>query len=339
MKTENFYFDLPRHLIAQEPSPFRGGDKLMLLNRNNKSVSHHLMPALPDLLPPESLLVFNNSRVRKARLFGNDIQTNRSTEFLLVRQADAFSWTVLTKHLKRRRTGSRYYFSGNIEAAITNEDNEFRTLTFSTPIDDEWLDIHGHVPLPPYIKRADAGLDEERYQTVYAQKHGSVAAPTAGLHFTEEMLQSIRGKGIDTVFITLHVGLGTFIPVRTESVEDHVMHEEAFTIDDESAHRIERARNEGRPITAIGTTSVRTLESAWDGTQIRRGNQATSIFIYPPYQFKVVNSIFTNFHTPASTLLMLVCAFAGRDFILQSYQQAVRSGYRFFSYGDAMLIL
>jgi S-adenosylmethionine:tRNA ribosyltransferase-isomerase len=223
-------------------------------------------------------------------------------------------------------------------------------LRFDRPIDDAWLDLHGHVPLPPYIKRDDTDVDAERYQTVYARDYGSTAAPTAGLHFTSELLAELGKAGIETAFITLHVGLGTFLPVRTENLEDHAMHEEAYCIDDDTARRIEKARAEGRKILAVGTTSLRALESAWleampdaaapgAGGLGRRGEGSTSIFIYPGYRFKIVDALFTNFHTPESTLLMLVSAFAGREFILDSYKEAVKEGYRFFSYGDACLIL
>jgi S-adenosylmethionine:tRNA ribosyltransferase-isomerase len=325
---------------------------------------------LPLLLEPGSLLVFNNSRVRKARLAAVSKSSGGGVEFLLVKKIDAETWKVMAGRSRRRRPGSRYVFTGPggeeiAGAEITGADGEFRVLRFDRPITEDWLETYGHIPLPPYIKRQDAPEDSERYQTVYAQRaeaglsagdsalaaDRSVAAPTAGLHFTPELLAALEGRGIECVFITLHVGLGTFLPVRTERIEDHVMHEESFSIDDEAAARIERAKAAGRKIVAVGTTSVRTLESAWDGGALRRGEGSTSIFIYPGYRFGIVDALFTNFHTPESTLLMLVSAFAeasdagapaapgGRDFILESYAEAVREDYRFFSYGDAMLIL
>jgi S-adenosylmethionine:tRNA ribosyltransferase-isomerase len=269
-------------------------------------------------------------------------------------------WRVMVRRARRRRTGSRYAFAAGSadarEAEIVGEEEEFRILRFDRPIDDAWLDRHGRIPLPPYIRRGDGGLDGERYQTVYARETGSAAAPTAGLHFSSGLLRSLEEAGMETAFITLHVGLGTFLPVRTENIKDHRMHRESYTIDGEAASRIEKARAEGRKIVAVGTTSVRTLESAWrDGGGLVRGEGSTDIFIYPGYRFKVVDQLFTNFHTPGSTLLMLVSAFAsanasanagafagaepgGRELILQSYAEAVREGYRFFSYGDAMLI-
>jgi S-adenosylmethionine:tRNA ribosyltransferase-isomerase len=214
-----------------------------------------------------------------------------------------------------------------------------RLLEFDRTIDDDWLDRYGHIPLPPYIKRADTEADADRYQTVYAAACGSTAAPTAGLHFTQELLDRLDAAGIESAFVTLHVGLGTFLPVRSVNIEDHVMHNETFCIEGETAAKIERAKAGGRKIIAVGTTSVRTLESEWDSGRIKTGEGSTSIFIYPGYRFNVVDALFTNFHTPESTLLMLVAAFAGKDLILGSYAEAVKEGYRFFSYGDAMLIM
>jgi S-adenosylmethionine:tRNA ribosyltransferase-isomerase len=283
-------------------------------------------------------LVFNNSRVRKARLRGIAEKTGARVEFLLLKKLGALTWKTLVQRSNRRRPGSRYVFAEDVMAEITGAEGEFRFLRFDRIIDDPWLDQHGHVPLPPYIKREDTPGDNERYQTVYAGPPGSAAAPTAGLHFTQDLLSRLEAAGMETAFITLHVGLGTFLPVRTENIEDHPMHEEFFTIGEEAAERIERAKAEKRRIVAVGTTSVRTLESAWKEGRLERGEGSTSIFIYPGYSFQVVDTLFTNFHTPGSTLLMLVCAFAGREKTLESYARAVQEGYRFFSYGDAMLI-
>jgi S-adenosylmethionine:tRNA ribosyltransferase-isomerase len=400
MKTSDFSFELPEHLIAQYPPAERGQSRLMVLDRAKRSREHRMVTDLPALLgsgfqcassmdggpvlrdaascctaPP--LLVFNNSRVRKARLLGtaktgtqaagaqvefllvNKVKEPVSGEWIAAREEDIAGvkddepgsgtlWRVMVRRAKRRRPGSRYVFSGGVEGEITGTDGDFRILKFDRPIGDDWLDINGHIPLPPYIKRSDTAADSERYQTVYADVTGSSAAPTAGLHFTRELLDCLAVAGIESAFVTLHVGLGTFLPVRSENIEDHLMHEEVYSIDNETASRIEKAKAAGRKIIAVGTTSVRTLESAWDkatGT-LRRGDGSTSIFIYPGYHFNVVDALFTNFHTPESTLLMLVSAFvdakagtfAGREFILESYAEAVRKGYRFFSYGDAMLI-
>jgi len=292
------------------------------------------------------LLVFNNSKVRKARIIGAALPSGAPVEFLLLEKAESSStWKVLVQRSKRRKPGSVYTFFDNdgnqIAQAVIGEGGGgggIRLLEFDRPINDEWLDRYGHIPLPPYIKREDTEADADRYQTVYAAACGSTAAPTAGLHFTRELLDSLAGAGIESAFVTLHVGLGTFLPVRSIHIEDHVMHNETFFIDTDTAAKIERAKAEGRKIIAVGTTSVRTLESAWDSGRLKTGEGGTSIFIYPGYRFNVVDALFTNFHTPESTLLMLVAAFAGRELILESYAEAIREGYRFFSYGDAMLI-
>ncbi|GHU64720.1 S-adenosylmethionine:tRNA ribosyltransferase-isomerase [Spirochaetia bacterium] len=348
MKTSDFFFDLPENLIAQYPPEKRGQSRLMVLDRNSGLREHHLTAELPEILAAwdkKPLLVFNNSKVRKARLLGISAETNAKVEFLLLNKIDEYTWKAMAQRAKRRRPGSRYVFDDHTEAEILSEEGEFRILTFNHPIDDAWLDLHGHIPLPPYIKRDDNQMDSDRYQTVYAQNTGSAAAPTAGLHFTKEILDELKNRGMDTAFITLHVGLGTFLPVRALNIEDHTMHEEIYTIAEETAAKIEKAKAEKRPVLAVGTTSVRTLESAWIcdassplGGCLKRGEGTTSIFIYPGYQFKVADAMFTNFHTPGSTLLMLVSAFAGRELVLESYKEAVEKGYRFFSYGDAMLI-
>ena len=303
---------------------------------------------LPQLLEKGTVLVFNNSRVRKARLLGIAESTGAKAEFLLLKKLDVLSWEVLAKRSKRRRPGSRYVFGTAIGTIDTlpddvSPDEGKLVLRFDNPVDDEWLDRFGHMPLPPYIHRSDTVLDTERYQTVYASQTGSSAAPTAGLHFTEELLKNLTDAGMETVFITLHVGLGTFLPVRTEDIEDHTMHEESYCIGEAEALKIEKAKREKRKILAVGTTSVRTLESAWIADtahrgKLQRGEGRTSIFLYPGVKFNVVDMLFTNFHTPRSTLLMLVSAYAGRDFILDSYREAIKEGYRFFSYGDACLI-
>jgi S-adenosylmethionine:tRNA ribosyltransferase-isomerase len=387
MKTKDFSFDLPEHLIAALPVE-RGETRLMALDCAAGKLSHYTVKDLPDLLEPGTVLVFNNSKVRKARLPGVSIKTGARTEFLLLNKvavteaglplsggavegtalnhaADSGAlagrvWKAMVQRAKRRRIGSRYAFADSVEGEIVGEDGEFRLIAFDRPLDDAWLDLHGHIPLPPYIKREDTPLDSERYQTVYAKVTGSAAAPTAGLHFTREILDALEQRGMETAFVTLHVGLGTFLPIRTQNIEDHKMHEECYAISDETADRIEKAKQEGRKILAVGTTSVRTLESAWDekAQKLRRGEGATSIFIYPGYSFKAVDILFTNFHTPGSTLLLLASAFAGakaapphdaptgrsdsiptgRDLMLKSYAEAIRNGYRFFSYGDAMLI-
>jgi S-adenosylmethionine:tRNA ribosyltransferase-isomerase len=354
MKTDDFFFELPKNLIAQYPPEKRGGGRLMVLDRDRLSLCHAMVEDLPDILDPavtgtEPLLVFNNSKVRKVRLAGVSEETGAAVEFLLVKKIDDYTWTVMVKREKRRRPGCRYMFGGENSAEMTPGG----VLRFEKPADDAWLETWGRMPLPPYIKRKDTPLDGERYQTVYARFPGSAAAPTAGLHFTEDILRRLAEKGIESAFVTLHVGLGTFLPVRSENIEDHVMHEESYSIDEENAAKIERARAAGKRIIAVGTTSARTLETAWripaggGPGGLCRGEGSSSIFIYPGYRFNVADGLFTNFHTPRSTLLMLVAAFAeaksgvfsGKDFILRCYAEAVREAYRFFSYGDAMLIL
>ena len=376
MLTSDFYFDLPPELIAQHPSGVRGQDKLMLLNRATGEVAHHVMDDLPSLIEPGTLMVFNNSRVRRARVYGIKETTGRETEFMFLNtiDKDCCIWNVMVKSAKKQKPGMRYKFPDGTLATIIEHDGnagtEFRALKFDFAINEEWFERNGHIPLPPYIKRGDTEEDSERYQNVYATDTGSAACPTAGLHFTEEMLARLDNAGIERRFVTLHVGLGTFLPVREEIIENHKMHEEWYTIPPETAAAINKAKREGRPILAVGTTSVRTLESAGlallaepqgmkaCGTQetcgaadvresgehgrtewVRAGTSSTSIFMYPGYKFNVVDKMFTNFHTPESTLIMLVSAFAGRENIMNAYKTAVANRYRFFSYGDCMLIM
>jgi S-adenosylmethionine:tRNA ribosyltransferase-isomerase len=346
MKTSDFNFELPEKLIAQYPPERRGQSRLMVMNREKGCIDHRMVNDLPGILEKGTLMVFNNSRVRRARIFGISEASGVKAEFLLLKKIDAFSWLAISKRSKRQKPGNRYVFD-DVKAEIHSTGTEGNlALRFDHPIDDAWLDVHGHIPLPPYIRRRDSEEDAERYQAIYAREHGSAAAPTAGLHFSDALLSELNNSGMEIVFLTLHVGLGTFLPVRTENVEEHKMHEEAYTICEETACRIEKAKAEGRKILAVGTTSLRTLESAWiedrslpGNGKLKRGEGSTSIFIYPGYNFKTVDCLFTNFHTPASTLLMLVSAFAGKDFILESYKEAIREGYHFFSYGDACLIL
>ncbi|MBD5433875.1 MAG: tRNA preQ1(34) S-adenosylmethionine ribosyltransferase-isomerase QueA [Treponema sp.] len=348
MKRTDFYFDLPPELIAQYPSERRGNDRLMVLGRKSGEVSHRAMSDLPNLIESGTLMVFNNSRVRKARVFGTKESTGREVEFIFLNKVDDAScvWNTLVKGAKKQKPGMRYEFPdssvGTILENPQNEGTEFRTVKFDFALTENWFEKNGHIPLPPYIRRADDEADGERYQNVFADTVGSAACPTAGLHFTNEMLETLERKEIERAFITLHVGLGTFLPVREDNIEDHKMHEEIFTVESEAARKINQAKKEGRPILAVGTTSVRTLESACveegGAWRVREGTFATSIFMYPGYKFKIVDQMFTNFHTPESTLIMLVSAFSSRENILNAYEEAVREKYRFFSYGDAMLI-
>jgi len=356
MKTSDFSFELPEHLIAQYPALERGQSRLMTLNRLSGEKNHSTISRLPEILCSEKflstsgekpLLVFNDTKVRKARLTGKSLETDAKAEFLLLENNNG-EWKTIVQRASRRKAGSGYVFydKNNKEIAraqITKEEGEFRFLKFDSPIDDEWLNQYGSVPLPPYIKRNDnpddvRSDDAERYQTVYAKETGSAAAPTAGLHFTDEILKTLSEKGIETAFVTLHVGLGTFLPVRCENIKDHRMHEEQYFINEKTALQIEQAKSNGRKIIAVGTTSLRTLESAWNNGNIKNRSGNTSIFIYPGYNFKIIDALFTNFHTPESTLIMLVSAFAGKELIMESYNEAINEGYKFFSYGDAMLI-
>ncbi|MBD5442324.1 MAG: tRNA preQ1(34) S-adenosylmethionine ribosyltransferase-isomerase QueA [Treponema sp.] len=345
MKTADFNFELPENLIAQCPSDVRGQDRLMLLSRQSGITKDYMMDDLPDLISKDTLMVFNNSKVRRARCFGIKETTERETEFMFLNQIDkdCLVWNTMVKNAKKQKPGMRYTFpDGTIGTIIDekgNEGTEFRALKFDFVLTEDWFEKNGHIPLPPYIKRSDTAEDGERYQNVYAEKTGSAACPTAGLHFTNEMLSRLSEKGVERVFLTLHVGLGTFLPVREENIENHKMHEEFFTISEEAAEKINQAKKEGRPILAVGTTSVRTLEASADENGfVKAGTSSTRIFMYPGYTFKIVDQMFTNFHTPESTLIMLVSAFAGRETVLHAYKSAVEKKYRFFSYGDCMLI-
>ena len=364
MLTKDFYFDLPEQLIAQHPSAVRGEDRLMVLNKADGKTADYMIEDLPDLIEEGSLMVFNNSKVRPSRCFARKIDSLsvKPAEFLLIEKIDGRSvqthaepskyrlndepkelWRAMVKNAKKQRTGNRYRFSdgtiGTIVESAEDEGTEFRVLEFSRPeLDEAWFERNGHMPLPPYIKRADTSEDAERYQNVYAAVSGSIACPTAGLHFTEKILQRLKEKGVQTCSLTLHVGLGTFLPVRTERIEDHAMHGENYTVPEQTAAAVNSAKKEGRPVIAVGTTAVRTLESAWKDGLLKSGSGSTHIFLYPGCTFNVVDRLITNFHTPESTLLMLVSAFAGKERILNAYAQAVEKRYRFFSYGDAMYI-
>lgn len=340
MKTSDFSFELPRELIAQHPTGERGASRLMVIDRDTERVADSHVADIRDFVAPGTVMVFNNSRVRKARVYGRSTESDTEQEFLLVRRRTARQWLAIGRNSRKLRRGRQYRFPDGVTAEITAELDPYRELTFDRPIDNGWLDQHGHMPLPPYIGREDSIEDTERYQTVYAQTVGSVAAPTAGLHFTPEILEALRAHGVTTTFVTLHVGIGTFLPVRTETLEDHEMHEEDFYVSPSTSRVISTAKEHGLPVLAVGTTVVRTLESAWDAAAatLHPGHQSTRLFIYPGFNYRVVDQLFTNFHTPESTLVALVSAFAGRELILRSYREAVAKRYRFFSYGDAMLI-
>jgi S-adenosylmethionine:tRNA ribosyltransferase-isomerase len=339
MKTRDFFFNIDKNRIAQYPPEKRGDSRLMVLGRKKRKIIDSSFSALPDFLEPDTLLVINNSRVRKARVFGTAVQTGGKVEFLFLKQLSSCTWKVLPDKAKRQKPGKTFRFTNGMTGTITGGEGACRVLRFPDPIGEEFFEECGHIPLPPYIQREDEPWDENRYQTVYSEKTGSSAAPTAGLHFTRDILSGIEKKGIQIAHITLHVGIGTFIPIRTENVEDHTMHEEDYTIPETSAAIIQQALDENRRIVAVGTTCVRTLESAFHEGKIQSGSNSTSLFIYPGYTFRVVSGLITNFHTPGSSLLVLVSAFAGTEFIRRVYTRGIEKGYRFFSYGDAMLIL
>lgn len=344
MKTSSFSFDLPEESIAQQPSPKRGGSRLMVLNRHSGKIAHTRFRELPAWVQPGTVVVLNRTRVINARLYGSTADSGGRVEFILLRELKPGLWKTLAAKARKQRPGRRYEFPDGVAAQVVEEAElpreGFRYLRFTPPIDTDYLDRHGHVPLPPYIRREDNGADAERYQTVYAEEPGSAAAPTAGLHLTREVLEELEQRGVNLVKLTLHVGAGTFLPIRSEQVEQHSMHEEHYHIPPDTAEQINAALQDKRTILAVGTTVVRALESAYSEQLqgVAAGARSTSLFIYPGYRFKVVSRLLTNFHTPRSSLLVLVSAFAGRERILHAYQTAVREGYRFFSYGDAMLI-
>lgn len=345
MLTRDFYFDLPEELIAQEPSERRGDDRLLLLERNTGKYYDHMMKDFPSLLSENSILVVNNSKVRKARVYGHSSQTDGIVEFLFLGENADGSWNAIVSKAKRQKTGKEYIFptpDGReyVRGSILRENEDgTRDVVFSHPIDEDFFLTCGHVPLPPYIKREDNFSDESRYQTVYAKNEGSVACPTAGLHFTPAILDEIKARGIEIVEVTLHVGAGTFLPVRTDNIENHHMHTESYEIPTDAAEKLNEAKKSGKEIVAVGTTSTRTLESAADENGVlTKLKGRTDIFIYPGYKFRFIDSLLTNFHTPESTLVMLVSALAGRENIMNAYKHAVDERYRFFSYGDAMFI-
>ncbi len=352
----DFDYSLPPERIAQEPIDRRDQSRLFALNRRQRNWRHLGFAALPDLLRDGDLLVLNNSKVIPARLQAAK-DTGAQIEILLVEEADAGRWWCLLKPGKRVRPGVRLALksqqgtNAGITAAVVDKNEDGHYLLDFQGSDNllHSLQAIGQPPLPPYIRKdfnAIAESDKERYQTVFAKEPGSVAAPTAGLHFTPELLTALRAKGIETTEVTLHVGLGTFLPVKTDNVEDHKMHSERFELTAAAANSINQAKSEGKRVVAVGTTSVRVLESVAAGSSAPLQPQIarTDIFIHPPFEFRVVDALITNFHLPKSTLMMLVSAFAspgntdGRDFILDAYTEAVREEYRFFSYGDAMLI-
>jgi S-adenosylmethionine:tRNA ribosyltransferase-isomerase len=336
MRTEEFSFELPSYLIAQTPPAERGASRLLDVQRHN--TVHRMFADLPGMLREHDLLILNNTRVIKARLFGQK-ESGGNIEVMVERILDEREVWAQVRASKTPRDGSRLLLAGCLEVTVLGRAGEFFHLRFAGSENvGQLLEQYGQLPLPPYIThRADA-QDEARYQTVFASEMGAVAAPTAGLHFDEAMLATLSKKGINAAYVTLHVGAGTFQPVRVEHLVEHVMHSERYAIPQETLDAISLARTRGGRIVSVGTTSLRALESAAQGGELVSGEGETRIFITPGYQFKVVDVLLTNFHLPKSTLLMLVCAFGGMDKMLAAYRIAVDNEYRFFSYGDAMLI-
>ena len=347
LRTSDFYYDLPEDRIAQSPAEKRDECRLMVLDRSLKTVEDRIFSDIIDYLRPEDMLVVNSSKVIPARLLGTTKKSGGSIELLLLRSLDSGEWETLVRPGKRAKAGAEFFFGeGLLSAEVTSiVEGGNRTVKFTYDTEKyksiyEVLDIIGNMPLPPYITKKLENKSD--YQTVYAKEEGSAAAPTAGLHFTEELLDRIRAKGVAIGEVTLHVGLGTFRPVKVESIEDHLMHGEYFHIDEATADLINARRRAGGRIIAVGTTSCRVLESASDSDGVVHAMSAeTGIFIYPGYKFKATDALITNFHLPESTLLMLVSALAGKDFVMSAYDRAVNGGerYRFFSFGDAMLIV
>jgi len=337
---DDFYYNLPEDLIAQIPTINRDESRLFILNRNDGLFQHTFFNKIEDYLLPGDILVFNNAKVINARIFCSR-ESGGKVEIVLAQKIDTHSWFVLCNRTKRLKVGEKIYPIKNsaLSLTITGREGEYLVISSSIAITDEILKDIGEIPLPPYIKRQNIFSDNERYQTVYASNSGAVAAPTAGLHFTLDLLNKLHAKGIETVYTTLFVSWGTFSPVRNNDLSKHKMHSEKYVLDSDSAEKINKARNEGRRIIAVGTTSLRVLESTFINGSNRAGTGDTDIFIYPPYEIKSISALITNFHTPYSTLLMLVSAFAGYEMIMKAYKQAVEMRYRFFSYGDCMLIL
>ncbi len=336
MKLSDFDYHLPKELIAKYPAQPRDSCRLMVLNRKDKTTEHRIFRDVIDYLKPGDTLVLNNTKVIPARLIGKKEKTNANIEVFLLRPTEDNIWEALIKNVRRLKKNQKIIISDDFYVEFLSKDDEKAIVKIHSKDIKSDLEKYGHVPLPPYIEREDEEKDKDYYQTVFAEKEGSVASPTAGLHFTKELLEKIKEKGVNIAYITLHVGLGTFKPVKTEDITKHKMHEEYFTIPKETLEMIKKTKENKKSVVAVGTTAVRALETYG---KFGKTEGFTDIFIYPPYEFKIVDKLTTNFHLPKSTLLMLVSAFADIDFILRAYNEAVKERYRFFSYGDAMLIV
>ena len=340
MKRQDFYYELPEELIAQDPLEDRSSSRLLVLDKESGAVSHHVFKEIVDYLHEGDCLVINDTKVLPARLIGSKVGTNAKIEILLLKRKENNIWETLVKPGKKAKIGTKISFVEGLLIGevidVVEEGNRLVQFTYEG-IFEEILDQLGQMPLPPYITHQLQ--DKNRYQTVYAKHTGSAAAPTAGLHFTPELLEQIEQMGVNIARVTLHVGLGTFRPVKVEEITDHHMHSEFYMIDEAAAEKINRAKDSGHRVICVGTTSCRTIESAADETgHLKACSGWTEIFIYPGYQFKILDCLITNFHLPESTLIMLVSALAGREHVLAAYEEAVKERYRFFSFGDAMLI-
>lgn len=341
MKTSDFYYDLPQELIAQDPLEDRSASRLMVLDKKTGKIQHHIFKEIVNYLNPGDCLVINDTKVIPARLYGAKVGTDAKIEVLLLKRKENNIWETLVKPGKKAKIGTKISFGEGLLIGevvdIVEEGNRLIQFTYEG-IFEEILDKLGQMPLPPYITHQLK--DKNRYQTVYAKHDGSAAAPTAGLHFTPELLEEIRAKGVNIAHVTLHVGLGTFRPVKVEDVTQHHMHSEFYVVEEDQAALINETKKKGGKIISVGTTSLRTLESASteDGI-LKAGSGWTDIFIYPGYRFKIVDRLITNFHLPESTLIMLVSALAGKEHIMAAYEEAVKDKYRFFSFGDAMFVM
>lgn len=341
MKTSDFYYDLPQELIAQDPLEDRSASRLMVLDKKTGKIQHHIFKEIVNYLNPGDCMVINDTKVIPARLYGAKVGTDAKIEVLLLKRKENNIWETLVKPGKKAKIGTKISFGEGLLIGevvdIVEEGNRLIQFTYEG-IFEEILDKLGQMPLPPYITHQLK--DKNRYQTVYAKHDGSAAAPTAGLHFTPELLEEIRAKGVNIAHVTLHVGLGTFRPVKVEDVTQHHMHSEFYVVEEDQATLINETKKKGGKIISVGTTSLRTLESASteDGI-LKAGSGWTDIFIYPGYRFKIVDRLITNFHLPESTLIMLVSALAGKEHIMAAYEEAVKDKYRFFSFGDAMFVM
>jgi len=342
MRIEEFNYSLPSSLIAQYPSPQRGESRLMVLRRGRGTIEHREFRDILDYFHPGDLIVMNDTRVLPARLIGRK-ETGGRCEILLIPSWNGANgeWEVLIKGSGKMKPGTRIQFGEDLYGVVKEVKDGKGEIYFSgTGEVMEIIRRIGHVPLPPYIKREDGPMDRDRYQTIFAERDGSIAAPTAGLHFTHSLLRLLREKGVSLRWITLHIGIGTFAPVKVKKVEDHRMGAEWVEISEKAAKEIEETKKRGGKVIAVGTTTTKALESFSDtGGRVKVGRSFSSLFIYPPYHFRVLDGLVTNFHLPKSTLIMLVSAFAGKDLLIKAYEEAVERKYRFYSYGDAMLIL